>query len=100
MALVRNNANHTVTLTVGTLAPKEERNIDVSGSYETQLVAAGVLTVIDPAQVPPAPAEPLASTARRTFFASAQPVNLALGDIWFKTDATTGKVLDVLEVTA
>jgi hypothetical protein len=88
MALVRNNSQHPVTLTVGQLAAFEERNIDVSGANEVALIANGVLTVVDPAQNPPASPEPLATTPRRTFIASTQPQNLQIGDVWMQPTGT------------
>lgn len=53
MALVRNATNHGLPLTRGYLAAGEERNIDVDGAWEQQLLGDGSLAMVDENQAPP-----------------------------------------------
>lgn len=92
MALVHNNLKHPIPLTVGYLGADEERNIDISGSWEQQLITNGVLTQVDNT-APPAPVEPLASTPRELFAALTQPAGLTRGDVWL--DKTAGVFREV-----
>ena len=84
MALVTNSLGHTVPLTRGQIGPGEELNIDTTGAYESALIAAGVLVVVDPSVPPPEPAEPFALAPRRVFVASTQPSDLQRGDVWLQ----------------
>lgn len=100
MALIRNQRDYALPLSTGRMvAPGITVNADVSGSEMQTLIAAGAFLIVDINVDPPAPTDPLGNVARRTYVATTQPAELKAGDIWFKTDATTGKVLDVLEMT-
>lgn len=57
MALVRNDTDHGIALTRGTIATGEERNIDVTPAWEQQLLADGSLVMVDENVGPPPPVD-------------------------------------------
>lgn len=69
MALVKSKSPHIEDLTGGsTIAPDEERNIDVSGQREIDLLERAILLLLDPDETPPAPESKLATLRARVDF--------------------------------
>lgn len=58
MAIVMNVSGHVQALTVGTISPRETRNVNTAMPIETALIHDGILTVVNSQVDPPAPVTP------------------------------------------
>lgn len=105
MALVRNTLDHELTLTVGTLGPRAQANIDATLPYEASLVLDGTLAIVDGSTPPPEPAEPFIDRARPVYVGQTQPTSLPISGVWFDKTAgawkeRTATSVDVLQISS